>query len=87
MQFDTAATRLTVILEADPSALVRVLQFFQSRNVVPTHVSARRTCDGWLEIEIGVGANEISSDAMRVITAKVRALSCARSACAIRTES
>lgn len=42
MQFKAAAMRLSVVLEADASALVRVLQFFQARNVVPRSVTARR---------------------------------------------
>jgi hypothetical protein len=74
MQFNAAATRLSVVLEADPSALVRVLHFFQSRNVVPLSVVARRECADTIEVEVDVAVSDLDAVAMNIIPAKVAAL-------------
>jgi hypothetical protein len=84
MQFNAAATRLSVVLEADPSALVRVLYFFQSRNVVPLSVVARRACAETIEVEVEVAVSDLDAAAMNIIMAKVEALPSAFSArCAV----
>ncbi len=36
---NAAALRLKAVVEADPGALVRVLQFFQARNLIPRTVA------------------------------------------------
>lgn len=84
MQFIAAATRLLVVVEADPSALVRVLHFFQSRNVVPLLVGARRAGAETIELEVEVAVSDLDAVAMNIITAKVKSLSIAFSArCAV----
>jgi prephenate dehydratase len=75
MQLDkTAGLRLKAIVESDPGALVRVLQFFQTRNLVPRHVSARRLGGQFLETEIEIDATELESAAFRGIAAKIAEL-------------
>jgi prephenate dehydratase len=39
---DPAPLRLKAIVEADPGALIRLLQLFQIRNVTPVRVHSRR---------------------------------------------
>jgi prephenate dehydratase len=75
MQLDqTAGLRLKAIVESDPGALVRVLQLFQTRNLVPRHVSARRLGAQFLETEIEIDATELESAAFRMIAAKIAEL-------------
>lgn len=75
MQYNEAAVlRFKAVAEADPGALVRVLQFFQSQNVVPRHVTARRMSAEYQEIEIEVEAADLASDAFRMVVAKVNQL-------------
>jgi hypothetical protein len=71
---NSAATRLKVLVESDPGGLVRVLQFFQARNVIPLSVSAERLGSEYLQIEIHVAAAELSADALRLIVARVNEL-------------
>ena len=75
MQLDkSAGLRLKAIVESDPGALVRVLQFFQTRNLVPRHVSATRLGAQFLETEIEIDAAELESAAFRRIAAKIAEL-------------
>jgi hypothetical protein len=71
---NSAATRLKVLVESDPGGLVRVLQFFQARNVIPLSVSAERLGREYLQIEIHVASAELPIDALRLIVAKVNEL-------------
>jgi hypothetical protein len=71
---NSAATRLKVLVESDPGGLVRVLQFFQARNVIPLNVSAQRLGSQYLQIEIHVAAAELPVDVLRLIVAKVNEL-------------
>lgn len=71
---DAAALRLKAILEADPGALIRLLQLFQTRNVTPRHVRARRLGLELIEAEIELDAAEITAEVMRLIAAKAQEL-------------
>jgi prephenate dehydratase len=76
MQYDNnaAALRLKAVTEADPGALVRVLQFFQARNVVPRRVIARCLGVEFLEIEIELEAAQLPPEAFRIIVSKINEL-------------
>jgi hypothetical protein len=72
MQVDkTAVWRLEVVTDADPGALVRVLQIFQTRNFVPQHVAAWRSGADLIEIVIEVESDNGLSDALRIVAAKI----------------
>ena len=71
---DAAALRLKAILEADPGALVRLLQLFQIRNIVPLHVRARRLGCEFIEAEIELDGAEIPLDTLRLVAAKAQEL-------------
>lgn len=73
-QADAAALRLKAIVEADPGALIRLLQLFQIRNVMPRQLRARRLGGEFIEAEIEVGAGDITLDVLRLIAAKAREL-------------
>lgn len=75
MQSNTAAVaRLKAVVEADPGALVRVLQFFQARNVIPTRVDSRRMGAEFLEIEVELDPSELTHDALRIVVSKINEL-------------
>jgi hypothetical protein len=75
MQVDNAAVlRLRVIAEAEPSALVRALQPFQMRNLVPRRVVAHRIDVDRLQIDIDVDASECTPDAFRLALTKLNEL-------------
>lgn len=80
MQFDNPGVlRLKVVTEAEPSALVRVLQLLQSCNATPLRVMAQRIAirgrtTGVLEIEIEVPASDLAPETLRFITAKINRL-------------
>lgn len=71
---NTAVARLKAVVEADPGSLVRVLQLFQARNVIPLRVDARRMGADFLEIEVHLHLTELSSDAMRIVVSKINEL-------------
>ncbi len=66
---DAAVMRLRAIVEADPSALVRVLQQFQARNVVPMKVSVGRLGSDFLDIEVELSG--LASEVFRNLVAKI----------------
>jgi hypothetical protein len=75
MQVNNAAVlRLRVVAEADPGALVRTLQFFEARNLVPLRACARRLGMEFLEIEIEIDQADCTQDAFRLVHAKVSEL-------------
>ena len=75
MQVDNAASlRLKAVVEADPSALVRVLQFFQARNVTPRSVASERLGDQYLQIQIELDPAELAADGFRVVVSKINEL-------------
>lgn len=71
---DAAALRLKAIVEADPGALIRLLQLFQIRNVTPLRVRARRLGCEFIETEIEFNEAEITIDMLRLIAAKAQEL-------------
>ena len=73
MQAPAAAVlRLKAIVESDPGALVRVLQFFQARNIVPRQVMARRLGAEFVETEIEIDPADLGPDALRLIAARIQ---------------
>src|SRR4030095_2570046 len=71
---DAAALRLKAIVEADPGALIRLLQLFQIRNVTPLQVRARRLGPEFIEAEIELAGAEMTIDTLRLIVAKAQEL-------------
>jgi hypothetical protein len=69
-----AALRLKAIVEADPGALIRLLQLFQIRNIVPRAVRARRLGLEYIEAEIEFDQLELTAETLRLITAKAQEL-------------
>jgi hypothetical protein len=69
-----AALRLKAIVEADPGALIRLLQLFQIRNVTPLLVRSRRLGVEYIEAEIELADAEMSVDTLRLIAAKAQEL-------------
>jgi len=71
---EAAGLRLKAIVEADPGALVRLLQLFQIRNLMPRRVHAQRLGDQFIEAEIEVDVAEIAPETLRLIAAKMQEL-------------
>ena len=65
---------LKAIVEADPGALIRLLQLFQVRNIVPRAVRARRLGVEYIEAEIEFDSTELSAETLRLIAAKAQEL-------------
>jgi hypothetical protein len=65
---------LKAIVEADPGALIRLLQHFQARKIVPRAVRARRLGLEYIEAEIEFDSTELSTETLRLITAKAQEL-------------
>jgi hypothetical protein len=65
---------LKAIIEADPGALIRLLQLFQIRNIVPRAVRARRLGLEYIEAEIEFDSVELSAETLRLIAAKAQEL-------------
>nr|WP_298722825.1 hypothetical protein [uncultured Steroidobacter sp.] len=71
---NAAALRLKAVVEADPGALVRVLQFFQARNLIPRTVASERLGDEYLQIQIELDPSELAADGFRVVVSKINEL-------------
>jgi len=71
---NAAALRLKAVVEADPGALVRVLQFFQARNLIPRSVASERLGDEYLQIHIELDPTEIADDGFRIVVSKINEL-------------
>ena len=71
---DAAVLRLKAIVEADPGALIRLLQLFQIRNIVPRAVRARRLGVEYIEAEIEFDGIELTAETLRLIAAKAQEL-------------
>ena len=71
---EAAALRLKAIIEADPGALIRLLQLFQIRNVIPLRVRARRLGSEFIEAEIDLDGAEVTIDTLRLVAAKAQEL-------------
>jgi hypothetical protein len=71
---NAAALRLKAVVEADPGALVRVLQFFQARNLIPRTVASERLGTEYLQIQIELDPSEIADDGFRIVVSKINEL-------------
>lgn len=71
---NAAALRLKAVVEADPGALVRVLQFFQARNLIPRSVASERLGDEYLQIQIELDPAELALDGFHVVVSKINEL-------------
>ena len=71
---NAAALRLKAVVEADPGALVRVLQFFQARNLIPRTVASERLGDEYLQIQIELDPAELAGDGFRIVVSKINEL-------------
>jgi prephenate dehydratase len=65
---------LKAIIEADPGALIRLLQLFQTRNLTPRAVRARRLGLEYIEAEIEFDDAELTAETLRLIAAKAQEL-------------
>ena len=74
---------LKAIIEADPGALIRLLQLFQIRNIIPRAVRARRLGLEYIEAEIEFDDVEPTAETLRLITAKAQELSITLAAVAL----
>jgi hypothetical protein len=63
--------RLEVETDLDPGNLIRVLHFFQTRNVTPERVYAQRLAEDFYAITVDVEISELSLDVMKLIAAKI----------------
>jgi hypothetical protein len=63
---------LHIVAEADPGALPRILERFQTLNVCPTRVRCDLSASGFLRIE--VEAEELPGEALEQIARKLRQL-------------
>lgn len=84
---DAASLRLKAIIEADPGALIRILQLFQIRNVTPRQVRARRIGLEYIEAEVELDAAEITQETLRLIAARAQELPITLAAVALAPES
>lgn len=71
---EAASLRLKAIVEADPGALIRLLQLLQIRNVTPLQVRARRIGCEFIEAEIELDGTEMTIDTLRLVAAKAQEL-------------
>jgi hypothetical protein len=74
---------LKAIIEADPGALIRLLQLFQTRNIVPRAVRARRLGLEYIEAEIEFEDTELPAETLRLIAAKAQELTITLAAVAL----
>jgi hypothetical protein len=65
-----ALLRLRVVAEADPGAIARVLERFQSLNIFPRRVVADQASTGQIHIQVDVFG--ISERRLNLIAAKLR---------------
>lgn len=71
---NAAALRLKAVVEADPGSLVRVLQFFQARNLIPRTVASERLGEDYLQIQIELDPAELAADGFRIVVSKINEL-------------
>ena len=74
---------LKAIIEADPGALIRLLQLFQIRNITPRAVRARRLGLEYIEAEIEFDDVELTAETLRLIAAKAQELTITLAAVAL----
>jgi hypothetical protein len=69
-----ARLALRVSAEADPSALTRILAFFQNGNLIPMRIEAEFATNRILHIR--VDTSDVSEEQMALIAAKVGEVPC-----------
>ena len=74
---------LKAIIEADPGALIRLLQLFHTRNLIPRAGRARRLGREYIEAEIEFDDVELTAETLRLIAAKAQELSITLAAVAL----
>jgi hypothetical protein len=70
--------RVSVVADADPGGLARVIQRFTNLNVVPLRVNAVLGGDGALRIEVDVFG--VPEETLSVMTAKIHQIPCVMTA-------
>jgi hypothetical protein len=70
--------RLRVVADADPVALVRVLERFQNLNLLPRRVLAEFGIGDTVHVEVDITG--IAEDMLTLIASKLRATPCIRNA-------
>jgi hypothetical protein len=70
--------RLRVVADADPGALMRVLERFQNLNIVPRKVLAELSSRGVFHVEVDIAG--LSEDCVDIIAAKIGEAPCIHSA-------
>jgi hypothetical protein len=70
--------RLRVVTDADPLALVRVLERFQNLNILPRKVTAELCFSGVFHVEVDVTG--LAEDILTIVAAKLAASTCIRTA-------
>jgi hypothetical protein len=63
--------RLEVETDLDPGNLIRILHFFQTRNVTPVRVYAQCVAEDTCVITVDVEISDLSLDVMKGIAAKI----------------
>ncbi len=77
-----ARKRLRILAEADPGAIVRILQPFQTLNLVPLRVRADRIGEHYLDVSIELLTAEVAPDSFATLTAKLAQVPCVMTAVA-----
>jgi hypothetical protein len=70
--------RLRVVADADPLALVRVLERLQNLNVLPRKVTAELCITGVFHVEVDILG--ITEESLKIIAAKLAQSPCVQSA-------
>jgi hypothetical protein len=70
--------RLRVVSEAEPGALVRVLQQFQNLNFVPRRVVAECSTVGVFHVSVDIFG--MTEERMTLVTAKINEMTCVHNA-------
>ena len=78
MSQDWPVLYLRVAAEADPGALVRVLERFQNLNILPRRVVAECGMTGTLHVQVDLAG--ISEDTVSLIAAKLAQVPCIHNA-------
>ena len=71
---NAAVLRLKAVVEADPGALVRVLQLFQARNLIPRSVASERLGDEYLQIQIELDPAALPVEGFQLVVSKMNEL-------------
>ncbi len=77
-----ARRRLRVLAEADPGAIARILQPFQTLNIVPLQLRVDRIGEHYLDLSIEVLTIDIAPESFVTLTAKIAQVPCVMTAVA-----